>query len=84
VRTFSSPLVRKIAQEEGVDLAEVEGTGVHGRVTKQDILGHLEQRKAGQGEAGGPPPRRSPAAAPGCGRPGRRERQASGRLADAR
>jgi 2-oxoglutarate dehydrogenase E2 component (dihydrolipoamide succinyltransferase) len=46
VRKFSSPLVRKIAQEEGVDLAEVEGTGVHGRVTKQDILDYLEKRKA--------------------------------------
>ena len=46
IRRFSSPLVRKIAQEEGVDLAEVEGTGVHGRVTKQDILDHLEKRKA--------------------------------------
>ena len=38
--------MRKIAQEEDVDLDDVEGTGVHGRVTKQDILDYLEQRKA--------------------------------------
>ena len=46
LRRYSSPLVRKIAKEEGVDLAAVEGTGVHGRVTKKDILAHLEKRAA--------------------------------------
>jgi 2-oxoglutarate dehydrogenase E2 component (dihydrolipoamide succinyltransferase) len=45
LRKFSSPLVRNIAAKEGVNLAEVQGTGAHGRVTKEDILGHLEQRK---------------------------------------
>ena len=34
----SSPLVRKIAQEHGVDIARVKGTGTGGRVTKKDIL----------------------------------------------
>ncbi len=38
----SSPLVRKIAAENNVDLSGVEGTGASGRITKQDILGHLE------------------------------------------
>ncbi len=38
----SSPLVRKIASENGVDLTEVAGTGASGRITKQDILGHIE------------------------------------------
>jgi pyruvate dehydrogenase E2 component (dihydrolipoamide acetyltransferase) len=38
----SSPLVRKIAGENNVDLATVPGTGASGRITKQDILGHLE------------------------------------------
>jgi 2-oxoglutarate dehydrogenase E2 component (dihydrolipoamide succinyltransferase) len=37
--------VRNIAAKEGVDLAEVEGTGMHGRVTKDDILSYVEQRK---------------------------------------
>ena len=36
VRKFSSPLVRSIAAKEGVNLEDVEGTGAHGRVTKQD------------------------------------------------
>lgn len=43
----SSPVVRKIAAEHGVDIAAVPGSGISGRVTKQDILGHLEQRAAG-------------------------------------
>jgi 2-oxoglutarate dehydrogenase E2 component (dihydrolipoamide succinyltransferase) len=38
----SSPLVRKIASENNVDLGAVPGTGASGRITKQDILGHLE------------------------------------------
>jgi len=38
----SSPLVRKIASENNVDLSTVPGTGASGRITKQDILGHLE------------------------------------------
>ena len=40
-RQKSSPLVRRIAREHGVDIASLEGSGVGGRVTKQDILGHL-------------------------------------------
>src|SRR6185312_4598604 len=41
-RTKSSPLVRKIAQEHGVDIASLEGTGMSGRVTKNDILSFIE------------------------------------------
>jgi 2-oxoglutarate dehydrogenase E2 component (dihydrolipoamide succinyltransferase) len=37
----SSPLVRKIAKEHGIDLTRVPGTGLGGRVTKDDILGFL-------------------------------------------
>ena len=37
VKTKSSPLVRKMAAEHGVDLTQVEGSGIHGRVTKQDM-----------------------------------------------
>jgi 2-oxoglutarate dehydrogenase E2 component (dihydrolipoamide succinyltransferase) len=40
----SSPLVRNIAAEHNVDIRDVRGTGISGRVTKQDILGHLENR----------------------------------------
>lgn len=38
----SSPLVRKMAKDNNVDLAQVPGTGAAGRVTKTDIVGHLE------------------------------------------
>src|SRR5207237_7520859 len=37
LRQRSSPLVRKIAKEHDVDIAQVHGTGIAGRVTKQDI-----------------------------------------------
>jgi len=50
----SSPLVRKIASENNVDLSQVPATGASGRITKQDILGHLE---------GGTPAAAKPAAA---------------------
>lgn len=48
VRRFSSPLVRRIAEKESVDLAQVQGTGLHGRVTKKDILAYVEARQKGE------------------------------------
>jgi pyruvate dehydrogenase E2 component (dihydrolipoamide acetyltransferase) len=42
IRTKSSPLVRKIAAEHGVNIAALQGSGVAGRVTKRDILGFIE------------------------------------------
>jgi len=45
-RTKSSPLVRKIAQEHGVDITKLEGTGLSGRVTKNDILSFIESGAA--------------------------------------
>ncbi len=42
VRTRSSPLVRKIAAEHGLDIAALQGSGIAGRVTKKDILGFIE------------------------------------------
>ncbi|MGD9629347.1 MAG: 2-oxoglutarate dehydrogenase, E2 component, dihydrolipoamide succinyltransferase [Pyrinomonadaceae bacterium] len=41
-RTKSSPLVRNIAKEHGVDLSRIPGSGLSGRVTKNDILSYLE------------------------------------------
>ena len=41
----SSPLVRRMAREHGVDLADVPGTGEGGRVSKQDMLAFLESRE---------------------------------------
>ena len=42
----SSPLVRKIAKDNNVDLGQVAGHRLCGRITKSDILGHLERRPA--------------------------------------
>jgi len=49
VRTRSSPLVRKIAAEHGVDIASMQGSGIAGRVTKRDILGFIESGAAAGG-----------------------------------
>jgi 2-oxoglutarate dehydrogenase E2 component (dihydrolipoamide succinyltransferase) len=43
LRTKSTPLVRKIAAEHRVDISRIPGSGYAGRVTKQDILGYIEQ-----------------------------------------
>jgi pyruvate dehydrogenase E2 component (dihydrolipoamide acetyltransferase) len=42
--TRSSPLVRKIAREHGISLSQVSGTGLGGRITKQDILSFIESQ----------------------------------------
>src|SRR5579872_7219211 len=41
LRQRSSPLVRRIAKEHGVDIGQIHGSGIAGRVTKDDILGFL-------------------------------------------
>ncbi len=41
-RTKSSPLVRRIAEEHGVDITRIPGSGISGRVTKDDILSFIE------------------------------------------
>jgi len=51
---FFSPLVKNIAKEEGVSVAELEainGSGKDGRVTKDDILGYIADRKQPKAEA---------------------------------
>jgi pyruvate dehydrogenase E2 component (dihydrolipoamide acetyltransferase) len=40
----SSPLVRKIAREHGVSLSQISGTGLGGRITKQDIMSFIERQ----------------------------------------
>jgi 2-oxoglutarate dehydrogenase E2 component (dihydrolipoamide succinyltransferase) len=44
LRTRSTPLVRKIAAEHGVDIARIEGSGIAGRVTRDDILTFIDER----------------------------------------
>src|SRR5690349_5571510 len=63
-RTKSSPLVRKIAQEHGVDISKLEGTGVSGRVTKNDILSYIESGPATAPAARSTEPARQYEAAP--------------------
>src|SRR5262245_62048514 len=48
IRRKSSPLVRKIAQENQIDVADIEGPGSHNRVAKNDVLSYLENRKVAQ------------------------------------
>ena len=60
-RVRSSPLVRKIAKENNVNLSQVPGTGTGGRITKEDILGFIQKYPAG---AQAPAPTQRPAAAP--------------------
>ncbi|WP_030488863.1 2-oxoglutarate dehydrogenase, E2 component, dihydrolipoamide succinyltransferase [Micromonospora chokoriensis] len=56
---YVTPLVRKLASEHGVDLAALNGTGVGGRIRKQDVLEAAEKAKAAKAA-----PAAAPAAAP--------------------
>jgi 2-oxoglutarate dehydrogenase E2 component (dihydrolipoamide succinyltransferase) len=73
-RRRSSPLVRRLAKEHDVDLAEVEGTGPGGRITKEDLLAYVERQKTSAPAAASrpspatrtaPAPRPAPTAEPG-------------------
>jgi pyruvate dehydrogenase E2 component (dihydrolipoamide acetyltransferase) len=64
-RLRSSPLVRRIAKENNVDLGRVAGSGSAGRITKEDVLKYLSERGPGRADvplalkpaaAAGPPP----------------------------
>jgi 2-oxoglutarate dehydrogenase E2 component (dihydrolipoamide succinyltransferase) len=57
---YVTPLVRKLAAEHGIDLASVSGTGVGGRIRKQDVL---DAAREGRGSAA-PAPSSAPAQAP--------------------
>ncbi|MFH9494420.1 2-oxoglutarate dehydrogenase, E2 component, dihydrolipoamide succinyltransferase [Streptomyces globisporus] len=57
---YVTPLVRKLASENNVDLSSVKGTGVGGRIRKQDVVAAAEAAKAA---AAAPAPSAAPAAA---------------------
>ena len=57
--------MRKIAQENSLDIGDIEGTGIHNRVTKNDVLSYLENRKVAQAPIRGSA---VPAEAPSVGR----------------
>ncbi|TNH29854.1 2-oxoglutarate dehydrogenase, E2 component, dihydrolipoamide succinyltransferase [Micromonospora orduensis] len=64
---YVTPLVRKLASEHGVDLSTLNGTGVGGRIRKQDVLDAAEKAKAAQAA---PAPAAQPAAtAPAATKP---------------
>jgi 2-oxoglutarate dehydrogenase E2 component (dihydrolipoamide succinyltransferase) len=62
----SSPLVRRIAKEHGVNLSTLagKGTGINGRITKRDILSYIEQGPAVKEPSRPAPPSATPPAAP--------------------
>ncbi len=66
-RTKSSPLVRNIAKEHGIDISRIGGSGMSGRVTKSDIMSFIETGAALRPQdllKGGAPAINLPAAAP--------------------
>jgi len=58
----SSPLVRKIARDIGVNLSQVSGTGLGGRITKQDIMQFIEGQGSAQPARPAAPAQSAPAA----------------------
>jgi pyruvate dehydrogenase E2 component (dihydrolipoamide acetyltransferase) len=72
--SYVTPLVRKLAREHGVELASLTGTGVGGRIRKQDVLAAADKAKQAQEEAAkapaaAPAAAQAPAAAPAAAAP---------------
>jgi pyruvate dehydrogenase E2 component (dihydrolipoamide acetyltransferase) len=67
----SSPLVRKIAREHGVSLSQISGTGLGGRITKQDIMSFIERGASAPAAPSAPssPAQQQPTAASTPSRP---------------
>lgn len=63
-RILASPLARKIAAEQGIDLRQVKGTGPKGRIVERDVLAYLESRPAAAAPAPAPAPTPTPTPAP--------------------
>jgi pyruvate dehydrogenase E2 component (dihydrolipoamide acetyltransferase) len=69
-RTRSSPLVRNIAKTHGLDISQLNGTGISGRVTKKDILAVVESGVKPAARAAAPAVARAPIAPPPAFQPG--------------
>lgn len=61
---YVTPLVRKLASEKNIDLAQVTGTGVGGRIRKQDVLAAAEEKQRQQDGAAKAPPAATQPSAP--------------------
>jgi pyruvate dehydrogenase E2 component (dihydrolipoamide acetyltransferase) len=59
-----SPLVRRMAREYSIDLNKVKGTGAGGRITKQDLEGHMARQKQAPAPESAPAPAAAPPPAP--------------------
>ncbi len=68
-RVFASPLVRRIARQEGVDINRLAGSGWKGRITKKDIDDHLTRGTAPAAVATAPVPAAPPVARPAVAAP---------------
>jgi 2-oxoglutarate dehydrogenase E2 component (dihydrolipoamide succinyltransferase) len=64
---YVTPLVRKMAADQGVDLSQVQGTGVGGRIRKQDVLEAAKAQKAAAEKAPEPAAQAASAASTGGG-----------------
>ena len=53
---YVTPLVRRLASQQGVDLASIKGSGVGGRIRKEDVLKAAESQKAAPAAASAPAP----------------------------
>ncbi|MBM3716284.1 MAG: 2-oxoglutarate dehydrogenase, E2 component, dihydrolipoamide succinyltransferase [Actinobacteria bacterium] len=62
--TYVTPLVRRLAQQQGVDLASVTGTGVGGRIRKEDVLKAAEAAKSVPAAESAPAPAAAASSAP--------------------
>ncbi|HET7725051.1 MAG TPA: 2-oxoglutarate dehydrogenase, E2 component, dihydrolipoamide succinyltransferase [Propionibacteriaceae bacterium] len=60
--SYVTPLVRKLAAQHGVDLSTLTGTGVGGRIRKQDVIDAAEKQKAAAAQAAQAPAPQAPAA----------------------
>ncbi len=67
-----SPSVRRLVEEHGLDPVTISGSGRDGRLTKSDVMAHLEGGAAAPAAAAAPAPKAAPAAAPAGARNERR------------
>src|SRR5207247_3841626 len=60
----ATPAVRKLASEQGIDISQIEGTGLGGRVSRRDVEDYIAQRQSSQQQAAArvvPAPPQAPA-----------------------